>query len=661
MPLDSRAGGAAVMFSEAKYRRDIQVLRGLAVLAVVLFHTNPSYFPLGYLGVDVFFVISGFVVTPLILRIFTDQANRVGHLSNLRYFYMRRFYRLAPALAVVLTISAITIFLLGPPADHRRFARQGIATLLLVGNAGAYKYSGDYFRPNPNPLVHTWSLSVEEQIYIVLPLILILILRNRKSLKKIIGFVLGVISAVSFMSFLYPAILEPLYSRAGIKLASQFSFYSPIDRIWQFTAGGLACLLLDRYHNRVRIIPKGIQLLTVISAAVILFSPLHMNLKVSSILASFIAEIVILFKSLDVLPDFLIKKLEWVGDRSYSIYLVHMPLLYIAKFSPVMQIGSRENRIIQSTIAIVASILLGTLSYSKIENRFRTNGKSRTIAIKVISFALIPTLVTPLVFFVSMDVGVKYQYWGLDRNIQQPPYAGLLDPKCSRDSEIGPPCIYTTPGAIKTILLIGDSHAGQISQAVVDAAKSTKWNAVVWTHSGCHVQFKRSTPERASDNCIDINNSMKKWVEQNKPSAIIVSQYVHSDSSLNNLRDALTTLSSIVPNILLIGNNPIFPDEKDFMISRPLVMSPYMAPKNFRQSLMSFRDKNASNQLAKWAREKNISTMNFDSIFCHRGICTRWSDAGWLYRDTNHLSVTGAKLTIPQIANYLKQFKDTSD
>ena len=644
------------MFSEAKYRRNIQVLRGLAVLAVVLFHAKKSYFPLGYLGVDVFFVISGFVVTPLILRIFTDQANRGGRLSNLRYFYMRRFYRLTPALAAVLTISAITIFLLGPTADHQRFARQGIATLLLAGNVGAYKYSGDYFSPNPNPIVHTWSLSVEEQIYIFLPLILILILRNRKSLKKITAFVLGVISTVSFVSFLYPAILQPLYSRAGILITSQFSFYSPIDRIWQFTAGGLAYLLLDRYHNRVRKIPKGVQLLTVIAVAMILFGPLHMNLKVSSVLASLIAVIVILFKSLDVLPDFLIKKLEWVGDRSYSIYLVHMPLLYIAKFSPVMQIGSRENRIIQSTIAVVASILLGSLSYSKIENRFRNNGKSRTIGINAISFALILTLVTPLVFFVSMDRGVKNQYWGLDRNIQRPPYAGQLDPKCLRDSEIGPPCIYTTTGATKTVLLIGDSHAGHISQAVVDAAKSTEWNAVVWTHSGCRIQFQRSIPEQFSDNCIDINNSMKKWVAENKPYAIIVSQFVHSDSSQNDLRDALTTLRSIVPNILLIENNPIFPDEKDFMISRPIVMPAYKPPKSFQQSIMQTVDKNASDLLANWARGNGIFTISFDSLFCEKGVCSRYSDKGWLYRDDDHFSVVGAVLTIPQISSFLKQF-----
>jgi peptidoglycan/LPS O-acetylase OafA/YrhL len=643
------------MFSETKYRRDIQVLRGLAVLAVVLFHAKESYFPLGYLGVDVFFVISGFVVTPLILRIFTDQANGGGRLPNLRYFYMRRFYRLAPALAVTLTISAVAIFLLGPIAGHERFAKQGIATLLLAGNVGAYRYSGDYFSPNPNPLVHTWSLSVEEQIYLFLPLILIVILRNRKSLKKITAFVLGVISVVSFVSFLFPAILQPLYSRAGIGIASQFSFYSAIDRIWQFTAGGLAYLLLDRYHNRIRKIPKGIQLLTVIAVAMIVFSPLHMNLKVSSILASFIAVIVILFKSLDVLPDFLIKKLEWVGDRSYSIYLVHWPLLYLAKYSLLMQIGTGENRIIQSVIAVVASILLGALSYSKIENRFQGRGKINASGFKSISAAMVLTVGLPLFFFVSMNIGQKIQYWGFDRNPPQPIPAWKLDPKCNRMSDLHRPCLYEIKDSTQTVLLIGDSHAAHISQAVVDAAKKEHWNAGVWTKSSCHVQFQRQIRDQIRDQCSRQNQRILKWVKKNKPDVIIISQFVYSDSSQGDLRNALFTLHSIVPNILLVENSPIFPDEKDFMISRPLIMSPYKPPKDFIQSMMQTKDKNASNQLANWARDNNISTMNFDSLFCRKDLCTRFSNQKWLYYDNDHFSAAGAELTIPQLVAFLQR------
>jgi|688.fasta_scaffold44150_1 peptidoglycan/LPS O-acetylase OafA/YrhL len=643
------------MFSKIKHRRDIQVFRGLAVLAVVLFHAEERYFPLGYLGVDVFFVISGFVVTPLILRIFTDQA-KGNLLANLRDFYRRRFYRLAPALAVTLIISAVTIFLLGPIVDHQRFARQGIATLLLAGNFGAYRYSGEYFSPNPNPLVHTWSLSVEEQIYIFLPLVLILFLRNHKSPKNTTAIVLGVISVLSFASFLFPAIFQPLYSLAGSEVDSQFSFYSPIDRVWQFAAGGLVFLLLDRYQNRARSIPKSIHLLNIIIVVMILFGPLHMNLKVSSILATLFTVIVIQFNSLDLLPKFLFKRLEWVGDRSYSIYLVHMPLLYLAKYSLEAQIGKSENRVFQSVIAVIASVLLGALSYSKIENRYRNRGKSSNTGLKTITSALILTLATPLVFFMIMDRGVKNQYWGIERKILQPAYAGYLDPKCARDSELGPPCVYTNTGATQTVLLIGDSHAGHISQAVIDSAKRVNWNAVVWTHGGCRVKFTQTENSRVSEDCLDINNQMKRWVLQNKPDVIIFSQFLLSNIPQNEYRSALLTLQSIVPRILLIENTPVFPDKKHFMQRRLSIMPSHEAPKKFTQSQMQFKDKNASNLLAMWARRNGISTMDFTPIFCTEKSCSRFSNGLWLYHDGDHLSVAGAELTIPQIEKFLKQF-----
>jgi hypothetical protein len=441
----------------------------------------------------------------------------------------------------------------------------------------------------------------------------------------------------------------------GIELDSQFSFYSPIDRIWQFTAGGLAFLLLDRYQNRARNISKGIDLLTVIVVVIILFSPLHINLKVSSILASFFAVIVILFKSLDVIPDFLIKKLVWLGDRSYSIYLVHMPLLYIAIHSPLTQIGKGENRLVQSVIAVVASILLGALSYSKIENKFRGRGNSNANGFKTISTAMVLTLVLPLFLFLSMDVGNKAHYWGLSKQTPRPIVAWNLDPKCNRMSNLHRPCLYEKTDSIQTVLLIGDSHAAHISQAVVDAARKEHWNAGVWTKAGCHVQFRRQIRDQVSDECLKQNHEILKWVEENQPDAIIVSQFVYSDSPQGDLRNALLTLHSIVPNILLVENTPIFPDEKEFMRPGPLFMSPYKPPKNFVQSMMQTKHEKASTQLANWAQDNNISTMNFDSLFCRNDICTRFSNQKWLYYDEDHLSAAGAELTIPQLAAFLQR------
>ncbi len=652
--IDFCSGEEAIILRETKYRRDIQVLRGLAVLAVLLFHAKEISFPLGYLGVDVFFVISGFVVTPLILRIFADQANVSVRLNNLKVFYKRRFYRLAPALAAVLTISIVIILLLGPVSDHQKIAQLGISTLLLVGNFGAYKYSGDYFDVSPNPLIHTWSLSVEEQIYIFLPLILILIIYNRGNVKKLSLITFGSITLISFISFLFPSSLEPIYSRIGIDLPSRISFYSPLDRIWQFTLGGLGYFFLSRYQRQIRIFPRITNLILVISLFLLLFGPIYINLKLSSILASFVTLFLILLRSLDSLPKYFTNVLEWVGDRSYSIYLVHMPLIYIAKYSPLVVLGNGENRKIQSVIAIILSITLGALLSTKIENRFRNIGKTESIGVKSMGLAILATFVLPLILFVGVDTAFKNSYWGLDKNVPQPTYAADLDPTCGRTSVFGPPCTYINSGATKTVLLLGDSHAGHLSQAFVDVARKENWNAIVWAHGGCHVQFQQSIKFPASRLCMDRNEAFLKWVKTKKLDAIIVSEFVHSESSQRDLRNGLTTLQLIAPKILLIENTPVFPDTKDFMVSRALFMSPYVPPKSFPQSAMQFNDKSASNQLGKWARKNNVSTLNFESLFCKDEICTRYADSKWLYLDVDHLSVAGAKLAIPQLTAYLR-------
>ena len=166
-----------------QYRQDIQLLRGVAVLAVLAFHLSEKFVPYGYLGVDVFFVISGFVLTNSFTRIF--QGSKHLYYSKLVQFYRFRFWRLTPALLVMISGSALMIFLLGPPSSHYSFSLQGIATIFLIGNFSAVKLNGDYFRPDPNPLLHTWSLSLEEQIYIFLPVLLVCIfLLLRFTLKK---------------------------------------------------------------------------------------------------------------------------------------------------------------------------------------------------------------------------------------------------------------------------------------------------------------------------------------------------------------------------------------------------------------------------------------------------------------------------------------------
>lgn len=394
------------MLLKMQYRIDIQVLRGIAVIAVVLFHTNQNWFPLGYLGVDVFFVISGYVVTPLILRIFDKPLNLKQTIIGLKDFFIGRFYRLAPALAATIIFSGFILILLDPFLNQQNFARQGISALLLIGNFAAYKYSGDYFSPNPNPLIHTWSLSVEEQIYIFLPIVLTIIIYKGKNLFKQTIYVFLSVTIVSVVSFTFPILLNPIYLKLGIQTASQISFYSPLDRIWQFTIGGLVFLLAPQIKLGFKNTKffKIVNLILSLTLIFLLLSSFQINEKLGSILASIFTLLIILLRSLIFTPRYLSLKFEWLGNRSYSIYLVHMPAIYV--IDRLFKRFSYDDNytFIQLVSSVTASILLGTLSYSKIENKFRNMGKIKNITLKnkIISVAL--TFILPVTFLLPLGL-----------------------------------------------------------------------------------------------------------------------------------------------------------------------------------------------------------------------------------------------------------------
>jgi peptidoglycan/LPS O-acetylase OafA/YrhL len=562
---------------------------------------------------------------------------------------------------VTIIFSAIFIFLLGPSGDHQRFARQGIATLFLIGNVGAYKYSGDYFSPNPNPLVHTWSLSVEEQIYIFLPLFLLALIRNRVSHKKITAFVLVLISMISFISFLDPTVLQPLYSRFGFEFASQISFYSPIDRIWQFTIGGLSFLLLDRNRCSIEKVPRIIDLILVTAIFVILFYPLSVNLKISSILASLFAVVIIYFKSLDMLPYYLTKNLEFVGDRSYSIYLVHMPLLYLAKYSPLMQIGNSENRAIQITIAVVASVILGSLSFSKVENRFRHTNNSSSINFKNLALTWLFTIFFPLVILFVMDRAAVVFRPDANLPVASAPLPWDWDSKCQIMGEgykTQGPCYYGNQESEKSILLIGDSHAASNSRAVIEVAQINNMKAIIFTQSSC--PFILDSRELSanyelpglSTHCISHNREILEYINVNKPTLTILSMRSPSEyiipnnvSSRNEYREnvfrSILSLRSSSTSIILIGAEPEY-----IPISTWLGKALGMKGK---YSKIPFED-------SQWWREISLTNflhMNILEIFCPQSECKNKKDSIWLFNDEHHLSREGAEMLVPDLNEFV--------
>lgn len=303
------------------YRLDIQGLRAVAVLAVVIFHAG-LFLPGGYLGVDMFFVISGYVVGGLLLR----------RTESLKSFWVSRFMRLAPASMVVIVVT-LFIFLVFFWADsYRSLPFTALAGLFFGANIAIEVTTGDYFDAEAtlNPLLHIWSLSVEEQIYLLLPLMVVGILwaiRKRATPGQVLVF-LGLLAFGSLALAFFGS--SEMRGVLGFGEAI-FGFYSPVTRLWEFLAG-FAVIFWRTVKSRPVVSSTAATIVGFPLIAASLFlagshSPFSVFLSVLVVVGT---TLVIAFPSTLSRSLLESKTLVWIGDRSYSIYLWHWPPVVVA-------------------------------------------------------------------------------------------------------------------------------------------------------------------------------------------------------------------------------------------------------------------------------------------------------------------------------------------
>jgi peptidoglycan/LPS O-acetylase OafA/YrhL len=553
-----------------------------------------------------------------------------------------------------LFFTALIIILVGPLTDHQRFARQGLATLLLVGNIGAYKYAGDYFNPNPNPLIHTWSLSVEEQIYLTLPIIFISVFYFVKKNKKNTSLIMVIFTILlSLLLFLFPTILQSFYSNIGIKFPSQIYFYSPINRIWEFAIGGLCYLLKECLRRNMKKDLKKTNLMLVIGLLITIFGPFHVDSKVATLIVTLITCGILIFESLRAIPPLYIRKLEWLGDRSYSIYLIHMPLLYIFLYSPILATSNSHKKMIIVLVGVTSSVLFGSLSYSKIENRFRDHWSMHAKNPKRVAnlWVLMMLMMFAIFFGLNSLAPLELSAAGLPPRTSSSSNLNW-DSKCEFFSPnlnlVHKPCRYGTSRSGKSILLIGDSHAATDARAVVKIAKRYDLVAYIFTYSRCgfvlntvDLKSQYSYPGLTPD-CIKYNHLVLDFVKKSNPTVII---WAHRSSSImvspNNLKSRfeynkileknLSILVGINQNLINIGSEP----ELDPVLSLSQIL--FNHKKRFSQVPLEddhFWEKaNPSHYF--------LSSMN---IFCPKNVCMNKIGKVWLFRDTDHLTDAGADM-----------------
>ena len=350
--LDTSAAPRARAAAPARHNRAIDGLRAVAIVPVVIGHAAAQWMPGGYLGVDIFFVISGFLLTTLIVEQSAHGTFRLGD------FYKRRMLRIMPALVVTVAATLIAGAVLLSPLELRELGKATAATAVFGSNILFWRQSG-YFDPvaGQNPLVHTWSLAVEEQFYLLAPLLSLLAARHRRGL---------------FAALLALAALSLAYAWHTSRIVPSTWFFFTLNRVWEIAAGSL--FALARLHAPARAVPRslaeatGALSLLAIAASMALFDAFTHHPGPITLVPVLSTGVLLVGARRDTAANRLLAlpPLVWIGLISYSLYLWHQPMLAYARLAAVAPLTDAQ------LLAVLAvSVLAGWLSARFVERPFR--------------------------------------------------------------------------------------------------------------------------------------------------------------------------------------------------------------------------------------------------------------------------------------------------
>lgn len=470
--------------SRPDFRLDIQGLRGLAVLLVVLYHTNETISG-GFIGVDVFFVLSGFVITGLLLR-----EARARDTISLRGFFSRRVRRILPLLAITLTATSLLgVVLLSPLGASETTGKTATAAALINANTFLQRQAQDYFGlpPEANALLHTWSLSVEEQFYLMFPLLVLAGLAVRRRLGRVHVIAAPAAAAlIALVSFaLYAFMLgnrpDDLVTKLGFSTAQTVGFYSAATRAWEFLAGVVVALLAPRLSRLPRAALSGAGLvgLTLIVGCGLLFTEAT-GLSPGWMVVPVLGTMLVLSAGLGprTFPASLLARRApvWLGDLSYGWYLLHWPLIVFA--------AANFSITWPRAVAALASLFLAIGAKRAVEDRFRLDNRIRGRRAGALAAVciLVPVLAGGVAVVASRALDIDDLKAANARHIDSARCNRRQGQALAVNAEV---CTWAVEKPKGQIVLIGDSHASMWSEAVIGAGNGLGYDVSIATMSGC--------------------------------------------------------------------------------------------------------------------------------------------------------------------------------
>jgi peptidoglycan/LPS O-acetylase OafA/YrhL len=514
------------------YRPDIDGLRALSILLVVAYHAQPWLVPGGFIGVDIFFVISGFLITRIILA-----EDRAGHFSSLK-FYARRVRRIFPALIVVLAASYLIGWFVLLPDGFSLLGQSTAAGVAFVSNLFQLSQTG-YFAPDAgeNPLLHLWSLGIEEQFYIFWPLLLLALVATKHRRLWI-----AIIALTSF----------------GISLAilfghKEWSFYSPVSRAWELLAGAiLANWLVESGETKISRLSLGQDLLAAIGIAAIAVASVALNKE--SLFPGFYAlapvggAVLIILSPDSALNRVLLssRPMVLIGLISYPLYLWHWPLLsYLA----ILRNG--VPNVLEIWATVLLAFVLAWLTYRFIEIPLRRKQN----AVPRLSFALLGIGVLGTV--TAIGSGFAFRFPAEIREIAMiPPQsnAGFRD-KCFLE---GPGASYdgncVEPGTQPLLFLWGDSTAAALYPGLKKLEETIPFRLAYFVTAGCAPILAAGTL------CDTRNDRVFELVKSSKPKIILLhAMWDPKFHSFAKLGETVARLQALkIPRIVILGPVPVW-------------------------------------------------------------------------------------------------------